>query len=466
MLLQNKTDATNGPIFSGLIKFAIPIAISSLIQSLFNAMDLVVIGFFDTDGLAVASIGATSVIATLIVQIALGLGGGLQTIIANAIGARDKERVHRTTDTAMIFGLLLGVIMIFIGLFGSRTFLVLTDCPSDCIDGATLYLQIYIASSPAIMIYTYGASILRGNGDSKRPFYYIISAGFMNFFANIILCFVLTNKIAAVAIATLASQVLGAVLVSYRLLTTSDECKVVLKKMRFSFNALQDMLLLGVPCAINNALFSVCNLQIQSAINSHGSAAISGNTASISIETCMGAFTGAIQTSLLTYIGQNLGAKDRNRIRATIIDGCIINTALGLIMGVGVFLGGHPLLSIYLHGNEEAINYGILRMKYIVLPYALCAFKGIIASTLHAFRYIILTTANFIFSILVFRTFWMSLIYPKYGTMDNVYLCYLTSWVLETVVALIIFAFAYKKKMNKKNFPSENTIEQKETELA
>ncbi len=469
MLLQKKTDATSGPIFSNLIRFAIPIAISSLIQSLFNAIDLVVIGFFDTDGLALASVGATSVIASLIVQIALGLGGGIQTIIANAVGARDKAKVKRTTDTAMIFGLILGIIMVFIGLFGSRTFLKLTDCPASCLDGATLYLQIYIASSPAIMIYTYGAGVLRGNGDSKRPFYYIISAGFMNFFANIILCLILENKIAAVAIATLASQVLGATLVTYRLLTTSDECKVVLKEMRFSFTALKSLLFLGVPCAINNALFQICNLQIQSAINSHGPAAISGNTASISIENCMGAFTGAVQVALLTFIGQNLGAKNRKRVKQTILYGCILNILLGLILGVGVYSLGRPLLTAYLHGNSDAVKYGLLRMQYIVLPYAICAFKAIFASTLHAFNYVFLTTANFIFSTLIFRIFWMNVVYPKFGTMDNIYLCYLVSWFIELAISVIIFIFAYKKKMNKKNFPDENEFteqQQREPELA
>ena len=456
MRAVHKIDATQGSILKNLILFAVPIAIGSLVMTLFNAADMMVLGNF-ADSTAVASVGATSVITTLVVHSAVGLSAGTQVVLAQAIGEKNSSKIRKAVDTSLLLAFFLGIVLVLVGLFCSRWFLTVTKCPSECIDDAALYLKIYIASSPAFLVYNYGAAIIRASGESRRPLYYIIASGALNVILNFILCFVMQNKVAAVAIATFASQVLGAFLVIYYLIKTDDECKVIFRQMRFDFGVLKKILFIGIPSAINVSLFSISNLQIQSAINSFGPSAIAGNTSASNIEGLVSSFASALSSATLTFMGQNIGAKNRERIRLSLAHGLWTSLTTGML-GLGFFALGRPILSLYLPSDAAAVEVGLLRMKFVLAIFALAAYKCIIATALQAFGYAFIPTCNSILSVLVLRIIWMAFIYPHFQSLENLYFCYTVSWIIESVIATTAFIIIYRAKMNKKNFISEKAV--------
>ena len=457
MLRAHKIDATKGPILINLIRFALPIAIGSLIQNLFSSADMTVLGNF-ADSTAVASIGAAGVISSLLVNFSIGLSAGVQVVFAQAVGERNSEKMKKTVSTSMVLSLIVGVLIAIIGFIVSRPLLVLTECPSECISDAEIYLQIsFICIIPSI-IYNFGMSLIRAYGDTQRPLYYMIAMGVLNVILNFILCLIMTNKVAAVAIATLASQVLGVFLVIFRLIKSDDDCKLTLSKLSFDLVILKKILLIGVPQAITIAMFPLSNLQIQSAINSFGPSTIAGNSTTAIIEGWIGSFTSAIHNAIMTFMGQNIGARKPDRIRKTFIYGVLCGTVIGTVLGVGIYALGRPILRIFLPEDLAAVEIGILRMQFIVLLYGFCFLKGTPSTGLQSFGYAIISTINGIFSTLVLRIIWMNLIYPHFESINNIYLCYVVSWMVEAIIGAIAFAIIYKNKIKQLSNPIEKAV--------
>lgn len=444
MFKIKEINSTEGPLVPSIIKYAIPIAIGALIQVLFNAADIMVLGNL-ADSVAVAAVGATTPIVGLVVNSFVGLAGGTNVILAHSVGAKDNDRIKRTVDTSIILSVIIGIILAIVGLIFADWFLGVSDCPEECIPGAALYLKIYFASAPFLMLYNFGAAILRVTGDTQRPLYYLIACGLLNVILNFILCIILTQKVAAVAIATFASQVLGASLVMTRLIKMDGPCKVDLRHILFCFRTFGRIMALGLPGALNASLYNIANIQIQSAINSYGTAAMAGNTAAISIEGWVGSFTNAIAATTMAFVGQNLGAKKPDRVKKTILYSALIAVSLGFILGDGFFLFGKQFLGFYLPGEPEAIEYGYVRMHYILALYFIAAFSGVIGNSIAAFGYSILSMMNSIFSVLILRFVWMFLIYPHFKTIHNLYLCFSVSWVISMIINIVMFAIIYKK---------------------
>lgn len=459
-MFRSKTvDVVRGPLLSSIIRYSLPVMIGSLIQVLFNAADLMVLGNF-AGGIATAAVGATGPIVGLIVNSVIGLSGGTNVILARAVGAGDSSRVRKIVDTSLITAVVLGFVMMGVGLSVSGWFLRITDCPVECIDGAKLYINIYFCGLPAILIYNYGAAIIRVSGDSERPLYYMIASGILNVVMNLVLCIVLEQKVAAVAIATLLSQVLGAVLVVRRLIVAEGDIRVNFKKLSFSAKELKNIMVVGIPCAVNNSLYNISNLQIQSAINSFGPEAIAGGSAAASVEGIVSSFTGAFSVSTLAFVGQNIGVGDRQRVKKSIIYCSVLSVLLGVILGDGLFLVGKHVLALYIPGEELAIQYGLVRMTYILAIYFVAGLNGVLSSTVQAFGHTALPMINGIATTLLFRVVWMTFIYPYLpvsgdGVKDihNLYSCYSWSWGLNLAFNAIIFFFIYRayKKGHVKN---------------
>ena len=441
MLKRSEIDSTQGPILKNFILFSLPIAIGGIIQNLFNAADMMVLGNM-ASSVAVASVGATGTIISVLVNTFIGLSGGTQVVLAQACGEHNPKKINQCVNTTMIMSVAIGILLMFMGLGCSDWFLHLTNCPSDCFDGASLYMKIYFIGVPFVVIYNYGASIIRASGDSQRPLYYLIASGGLNVVLNLVLCLILPNKVAAVAIATVASQVLGAVLVTYRLITVDGDCRFNVKKLSFDFKSFKKMLFIGIPCALNSSLYSISNLQIQSAINSFGSPATAGNIAATNFEGFVASFTGAISTTTLTFAGQNIGAKKPDRIKRIFIIGLISGCAVGFILGYGCLIGARPLLKLFVGNDLAAIECGYLRMRALMSLYFIAGMSGAIGGVLQAFGYSIIPMINSIFSVLILRVIWMSFIYPITPTLNTVYNCYMVSWSLNFVMcitALLIF---------------------------
>lgn len=444
MLRKRDVDITSGKLLQSILAFALPVIIGSMVQNLFNAVDIIVLGQF-ADKRAVASVGVTSPIVNLIVHSFVGLSAGAGVLIARFIGARDGARVKKTVSTALITAFVLGLLIGVVGVAFSKQMLLAVGCPENCLAAATLYMQIYLAGAPAIMLYNFGASIIRVSGDSERPLYYLIAAGILNGGLNIILCLILTQKVIAVAIATTASQVLGAILVILHLLRSKNTCSLDMRMLTFDKHIFSKILMYGLPSALNTSLYSISNLQIASAINSFGEELISGNTAAVSLESFISSITGGFGVAALTFVGQNIGADKPERVKNTILVG--IGTSVGITATACILLRllSHQALSLYIPGEEVAIGYGTIRVSLVLSFYFIFAINGILGNSIQAFGYSILSMFNNIVAVLGFRIIWMFFVYPSSPTPETIYVCYPISWSISVFMQLITLAVIYTR---------------------
>jgi len=339
----------------------------------------------------------------------------------------------------------IGVVAAILGSIFAEPMLVLTKCPENCFSGALLYLRIYFLSAPAILLYSFGSSILRTAGDTTRPLIYMLLSGSLNLILNILLCFVLEEKIAAVAIATVASQVLGAILVIIRLCTMKGDCRISLLKLRFNMHICGRILRFGIPICLNTALFPLANLQIQSAINSFGAPAIAGNTAAANLESIVSSISTAFGTSALTFIGQNLGAGNRERVHKSFRI-CLSTTfLLGLFFGILFYSFGSFFLSFFVGNDPQAIGFGLMRSKYILAFYFIAAVNNCLGSTLNAFGYSTFTSLNSIISVFGFRLLWMNFVYPFFPVYECIFVCFFVSWLMMLACNIIMTTIVFRK---------------------
>ena len=431
-LKTKKVDATTGTLWKKIIIYAIPLILGAVVQNCFNAVDLIVLGNMANSS-AVASIGATGSITSLLVNSFIGISGGSQLILAKMFGAKDREGTQKTVNTSLITALCLGFMILGFGIPLAPKLLDWTGCPKSCLEGAIVYLRIYIMAAPFILLYNFGSSILRASGDSQRPLYYIIISGLANIVLNIFLCLVLTQKVAAVAIATTVSQVLGAILVLRRLSVMEGDGRISLKTMRFDLRSFRFIMAQGLPLALTNALYPFANLQIQAAINSYGVSAIAGNSAAASLEAIFNAFAGAFGSTAIVFIGQNMGAKRNDRARQAMKQCLAIGCTVGVILGVSIYLTGNFWLSLYLPDDPLGIQYGKIRMLFVMLFNSVSCAKGVFAAALQNCGYIPYTTLCSIFGIFGFRLLWMWCVYPFFSNFYMLMACFLISWSLVLI---------------------------------
>ncbi len=443
-LAKKRVDIVSGPLLASIVKFAIPLMIGSVIQILFNAVDIIVLGHMANTN-AVASVGVTGAITGLLINAFIGFSTGNNIILARFLGAKDSENVRKAVDTSILSAAGIGLIIAIVGLFISPLLLSMIDCPTECWDGAVLYLRIYLCATPAILVYNFGASIIRVSGDTKRPLYYIIASGLLNVILNFILCLVLEQKVAAVAIATLSSQVLSAALVVIHLCRMQGDCHLDLRRMRFDLLTLKRIVRFGFPSAITHSLYCIPNLQIQSAINSFGPAAITGNTSAASIEGMISCVHNGFASAAMTFVGQNLGAGNTKRVKQSMLYCFLINVIAASVIGVTATALGEQLLSIYIPDDPAAIAYGIVRMKHISLFLAVGAVNALLANCMNAFGYPVSQTICSVASILGLRMIWMLFLFPRRPSIEMLYFCFTVSWCLQLLLLSTAFVIVYRK---------------------
>ena len=434
--------------------------LAGLVQTMFNAADMAVLGAFDKspDSSAVGAVGATGAIISLLVNSFIGLSGGTNVLLARSVGARDDERSQKIVGSSLALAIAVGVVMTFIGILVAPWFLTVTNCPVNSYDGALIYLRIYISATPAILIYNFGSAIIRVSGDSRSPFIYILIAGAINVVLNFILCLILPNKVAAVAIATIVSNIVGAGLTVAHLLRLKEgPCRVNLKNLQFSGRETANIVLLGLPNAFTTALYSISNLQIQGAINAFGSSAAAGNNASAQVETFLATIVNSISTTCMVAVGQNIGAGERVRVKGSILRSVLINLSLSLVLGFGLLALGRPLLRIFVPNDSIAVEIGMVRLTCLLSLYSVMAVDSTLSNSIRAFGYTLPPMINSVFTVILFRTIWMNLIYPYMTFVGdpvkdilNVYECYMFSWVMSFVVQVILFVVIYRRYMQGK----------------
>ena len=456
MLLAKKKelDLTNGPLFSSMIVFAIPLILSNLFSALYNAVDMAVLARFAV-GTEVASVGSTASLTSLFLNTAIGLGGGATILLARCFGSKEKERVQTVLSTSILTGAILGAVLALIGSILVPFFLQWTHCPADCYENARLYAMIYILGMPFYLVYNYAAAAIRVSGDSEHPLYYMIIGGLTNIVLNVLLCLILPYKVVAVAIATLISNALAAFLCLRRLATVDGIAHWDVKKIRFDFKTFAKMIQYGLPSAMTSILYPIANLQIQAGVNAFGASTIAGNTASSQYESIVNNACAALNATAMTFVGQNLGAKKPKRVFRSVLYLQVMETAVAVTLAFAFVFFGRQLLPVFTGNDPEAVRQGLVRMRSILLFYPIA--MNVAGSVLQAFGYPTLQMCINIIGVFGFRTLWMQFVYgnilPK--TIENLYLCFPISIVgiaitVCSLMGIVLFRYSkgrYKEKL-------------------
>lgn len=445
MSRTKNVDVLNGRLLRSVISFSVPLLFVYLIQNLFNAVDIMVLGQMATTS-AVASVGATGSIVHLLTNLALGISIGAKIVISRLLGENVKEKTEQAVFTSIVTAIGLGALTAIVGIAISPSFLRLTNCPPEIFDGALLYLRLYFAATPAIMLYNFGSNVIQASGDSQRPLRYMIVSGSLNIILNFILCLILEQKVAAVAIATATSQAVGAILVLRRISTMENDCRLNFKLKNWSSRIFQKLITNGLPIGFSSSLYSLANLQIQSSLNLFGADAIAGSAAGSNIENIEASITSSPWSAAVSvFVGQNVGADNKKRVKHSILICGVLSVGLTLLLSIFIYIFKAPLLSLFVD-SRAAVEYGMLRAKYLVLPYAIAAANGILSHSLQAFGYSIFSTVNSTINVLVFRFIWMTCIYPLCPTFEVLMQCFLVSWILVLICNLAFFFYVYYKK--------------------
>ena len=435
-----------GPLFPNIVVYTVPIILTSVLQLLFNAADLVVVGRF-CGSVYVGAVGATGAITNLIVNLFIGLSVGAGVTVAHALGGREDEAVHRTVHTALPAALVSGVILTIVGVAFSETFLRRMDTPENVLPLSATYMKIYFSGITFNMVYNFCASILRAAGDTKSPLIFLSAAGVINVVLNVIFVTLLHMNVAGVALATTISQGVSAVLVVMVLMRRTDACKLTLSKMRFYKPQLLKMLRIGLPAGIQGSLFSISNVIIQSSVNSFGDILMSGNAAAGNIEGFVYVSLNAFHQTAVNFIGQNAGAGQFKRVYKTlwICLGCV--TVVGLCAGLLAYSFGPQLLSIYITDSAEAISYGMVRLGFICIPYFLCGLMDVSTGALRGMGSSIAPMVISVLGVCGIRIGWIATIFqmPQFHTPQCLYFSYTVSWLATFLIQMIAFLFVYRR---------------------
>ncbi len=439
-----------GPLLSNIVMYTVPIILTSVLQLLFNAADLVVVGRY-CGKTYVAAVGATGALTNLIVNLFIGLSVGAGVAVAHGIGSNDREAVHRTVHTALPVALIGGVVLTVIGVCLPETFLRLMDTPAEVLPLSTRYMRIYFAGITFNLVYNFCASILRAAGDIRSPLIFLTIAGLINVVLNVVFVTGLDMNVAGVALATVISQGISAVLVTLALARRTDACKLVLSRIRVYMPQLAKILRIGLPAGIQSSLFAISNVMVQSSVNSFGEVVMSGNAAAANIEGFVYVTLNAFHQTALNFIGRNVGAQQYKRVYRILwlCLGCV--TVAALSAGVLAYVLGPTLLSIYITDSQEAIAYGMIRMGYICLPYFLCGLMDVSTGALRGMGASVAPMVISVLGVCGGRIIWIKTIFqiPEYHTLQCLYASYMISWIITFAFELAAFLIVYRRQVRR-----------------
>lgn len=438
---------TCGPFLKKILIFSVPLMLTGLLQIAYNTADVVVVGRF-VGKEALAAVGSTGSLVNLFLNVFLGLSMGSGVMVARHIGERADKKVHECTHTAMLLSVICGFFIGALGFFASGAMLKLMKVPDDVLELATLYLKIYFLGSPGLMAYNFGASIVRATGDTKRPLYILAFSGIVNVILNLVLIIVFHFGVSGVAIATIVSQYLSAVLIIAYLIKINNACRLNIKKLKFYKDELKSILMLGLPAGIQSSLFSVSNVIIQSTVNSFGSVAMAGIAAGSNFDSYVYTATNAIAQTTMTFTSQNVGAKKFPNIgkvyRYCIIIAFIISAVMG---GVGYFFGDF-IVSLFSE-ETDVIAIGADRLKMIMPFYFFCSLMDVAASQIRGMGKSFEPMIVSLLGACGIRILWVYTVLPINKTLTMLYWSYPVSWAI-TFFAQFVLYFILKHQMKKK----------------
>lgn len=443
-------DMTNGPILSKMLLFAIPLIFSSVLQLLFNAADIVVVGKYAGDN-ALSAVGSTSALINLLINVFIGLSVGANVVVARYFAAGETKKGSDAVHTSIYISIIFGIIITIGGIIFAPKILKLMNTPDEIRKLASLYLRIYFSGMTATMLYNFGSAVLRAIGDTRRPLIFLIISGFINVLLNLFFVICLKMGVAGVGIATAVSQCVSAILVLRCLMKDTGFVKLTIKKLKIHKDILIQIIKIGLPAGFQGTLFSLSNVVIQSAVNSFGDIVIAGNTIASNVEGFVYVSMNAFYQATITFVSQNIGAGKYKRINRIVITALCCVTAVGLILGLGATLLGRPLLGLY-SNSQAAINAGMVRLKYICAIYFLCGIMDVMVGALRGLGRSVLPMIVSLIGACGFRLIWIYTIFqlPQFHRIETVYISYMISWLLTSATHIICYIIL--RRLLKKNW--------------
>lgn len=440
---RHEMDMTSGSILPKLLLFAIPLMLSSILQLLFNAADVVVVGRFEGET-ALAAVGSNGALINLIVNVFMGLSIGANVLIARYFGGGQVKETSEAVHTTITLSLIGGV---FFGIFGfvfARTFLIWMGSPEEVLPLATLYLRIYFIGMPFNMLYNFGSAVLRAVGDTQRPLIYLTLAGIINVVLNLFFIIVLGLGVAGVALATIISQAVSAVLVLLCLIRSDGAIHVDLHHLSINPGLVVEIAKIGVPAGLQGMFFSISNVLIQSTVNSFGSVVMAGNSVSSNLEGFQYVAMNAMYQSAITFTSQNVGARKHVRIRKICVLSILAVTVIGIALGVVFYLFRMPLIGIY-SSEPEVINAAVTRLTLFAATYFLCGIMDVLCGALRGLGNTVAPMIISVLGVCAFRIFWIYCILPLNHTLYMLYLSYPVSWIITGGVQALCYIHSLRK---------------------
>ena len=437
-------DMCNGPLLGKILLFTLPLIASGILQLLFNAADMVVAGRY-AGSIALAAVGSTSSLINLLINIFMGLSVGANVAIAHYYGANRTEDLSDTLHTSITLSIVCGLILMAVGIVFANPLLTMMGTPKDVLPYSVTYMQIYFVGMPVMLLYNFGSAILRAVGDTRRPFVYLLSAGVINVLLNLLFVIKFSMGVKGVAWATNISQAISAFLILRCLMNSDGVIKLEFNKLKIHKDKALRIARVGLPAGLQGAVFSISNVLIQSSVNTFGSVAMAGNTATMNIEGFIYNSMNAFHQTALSFTGQNMGAKKWQRVKKILWLCMICVTVTGVSMGtVGIILG-HQLLGIYTN-DAEAIAFGLRRMAVIFSTYFLCGTMDVVVGSLRGMGFSIMPMIVSLLGACGFRIVWILTVFANNPTPEILFYSYPISWAITTLVHILCYNFVAKPK--------------------
>lgn len=440
---SRQMDMLHGSLLDKILLFALPLAASSILQQLFNSADAAVAGRF-AGSQALAAVGGNAPVVGLIINMFVGMSVGANVIIANYIGQKREDKVHEAVHTVYVMAVLLGVIMLIAGQVIAKPILVLIHTPSDVINLATLYLRIYFCGMPCVMIYNFGAAILRSIGDTKRPLYCLLISGVINVILNVFFVVFCQLSVAGVAIATIIADTVSAVMVTVFLIRSTDSIKLNLRELTLKKEYVKKVVQIGAPAGLQGAVFSISNVCIQAGINGFGTAAIAGSAAALNFEYFTYFATNAFGQAAVTFVSQNYGARQFERCKKALLLSLFSGMIVTALMSVTFVIGRTPFVSIYTN-DPAAIQYGIIRMGIVELFEFIACLYEIPGGALRGIGYSLLPAILTVFGSCGLRIVWIYTVFQKFHTYQVLMSVYLVTWIVTSILVLGAYFIVTRK---------------------
>lgn len=436
-------DMCNGSIMDKLISFSLPLMLSSILQLMFNAVDIIVVGRYDSSQ-ALAAVGSTTALISIFTNLFIGISMGANVLAARYYAAKREKEMSEAVHTAITLALISGIIMIFVGVGASRFALEIMDTPVDVIDQSVTYMRIYFMGMPFFMLYNYGAAVLRAVGDTKRPLLFLAIAGMANVALDLLLVIVIPLGVAGVAIGTVSSQFVSCILVLWCLHRSEGSYQLRFSKLTIKWVYLKRIFQVGIPAGIQSTVINFSNALLQSSVNSFGSTAMAGYTAANNVLGFLYVSVNAVTQACMSFTSQNYSVGKQKRMDWVLLDCIILSAGVSAVLGVGAYIFGHQVLGIYT-SDVEVIKCGMEILSITTVPYFLCGIMDLIPGALRGMGHSAVPMVLSVIGTVGTRIVWIYGFFPHHRSLHFLFISYPGSWIATILLQAVCFYFVRKK---------------------